>query len=99
MSRGITDMSATNSSLTRDQWINQRVQDLLLDDEAVPDLISEIMAHDGMASHGLRAHLRGWLFGETVATREQSAKLATNIVGAFAFMRAQHEYDRKPLAP
>jgi hypothetical protein len=88
-----------NQSPTREQWINQRVYDLLIDDDSVPDIIDEIMVHDGLASHGLRAHLKGWLFGDTVAIREQSANQATNIVGAFAFLRAEREYDRRPLVP
>jgi predicted hydrolase (HD superfamily) len=88
-----------NAPLDRTQWINLRTQELLLDDEAVPDLIDQIMRHGGLASRALMAHLRGWFYGETVFIREQAADQATNIVGAFAFMRAQREYDGKPLVP
>lgn len=88
-----------NAPLTREQWINLRTHELLQDDEAVPDLIDQIMKHGGLASRALIAHLRGWYYGETVFIREQAAGQATNLVGAFAFMRAQREYDGKPLVP
>lgn len=83
--------------MTRGEWINQRTRDLLADPTAAPDLIDEIMRHNGLASRAFRTHMLAWLCGKTVAIRERAADQATNTVEAFAFMRAQHEYDRRPL--
>lgn len=88
-----------NEPLSREQWINIRTAELLRSDDAVPELFDQITIHDGLASHGLRAHLRAWLYGETPSIREQAANQATNIVGSFAFMRARSEYDSMRLMP
>lgn len=88
-----------NAPLSREQWINLRTAELMNDETAVPDLIDAIQQHGGLAKRALRAHLIGWFCGQTVFAREQAADQATNIVGAFAFMRAAREYDGKPLVP
>ncbi len=84
---------------TRTQWIDQRVSELLLDDGAVVELIEDIQAHGGLAHKGLCAHLLAVTAAQSQRVADRALDQAAQILRAFAFLRAQREYDTRPLCP
>lgn len=83
----------------RATWIDQRATKLMLDSDATAELVENIQEHGGLAHHGFCAALRRMLTSETHRGAERALDDATQILGAFAFQRAQREYDRSSLCP
>lgn len=87
-----------SAPMSRSEWINIRTAELMSDDSTVADLFDEIQRHGGLASRAMRAYLLAWWCAPTQQAKDEAADNATNIVGAFAHMRAAREYGIVPLA-
>lgn len=83
----------------RTHWIDQRVTDLMLDSDATADLVEDIHNHGGLAHQGFCGALRRMMASETHLAAQRALDDAAQILQAFAFLRAQREYDRIPLCP
>lgn len=86
-----------NAPLSREEAINLRTAEIMLDGDAIVELIDKINRHGGLAALSLASGLRQWFYGSTVFIRERGADQATNVVNAFAFLQASNEYDARPL--
>jgi len=82
----------------RTDWINRRVEQMMLDDTSTVEIVEDIQAHGGVAHIGLCAALRRVIIAESRVAEIQALDDARDIVQAFAFLRASNEYDRRAAA-
>lgn len=75
-------------------WIERRVQELMLDNCATVELLEAVQHHGGMAHRALCAALRRLLEAHTVAAEVEATDAAIAELIPFAYQRAWREFNR-----
>lgn len=77
-------------------WIERRVQELMLDNSATVELLEAVQAQGGMAHRALCAALRCLLDAPTVAAEAEATDAAIAELIPFAYQRAWREFNALP---
>lgn len=81
---------------TTNDWIERRVQELMLDNSATVELLEAIQEHGGMAHRALCAALRRILSAPTASAEAEATDDAIAELIPFAYQRAWREFNALP---
>jgi hypothetical protein len=82
--------------ITRADWIERRVDELMLDNISTVELLEVVQEHGGLAHKALCAGLRRHLSAVTQAAADRALDDVCEVLHAFAYQRASREYDTRP---
>lgn len=74
-------------------WIDRRVQELMLDGTATVELLEAVQEHGGLAHKSLCAGLRRHMAAQTKAAADKALDEVANVLQAFAYQRAWREFN------
>jgi len=80
--------------VTAPDWIERRVQELMLDNCATVELLEAVQEQGGIAHRALCAALRRLLEATTIAAEIEATEAAIAELIPFAYQRAWREFNR-----
>lgn len=82
----------------RTDWINHRVEAMMLDGDTVVELFEAVQESGGLPHQAVCKALSNAMTASTRAESDQCMDSVRQVLQAFAFSRACNEYDRRAAA-